>query len=79
MAVVHDHCGKNRGAANGLYMMISFLSTASVVVFIGWLSDLLGISTAFAHKCLVGLGRSANHPVSAQVIIKRKSIYTSLV
>ena len=55
MAVVHDHCGKNRGAANGLYMMISFLSTASVVVFIGWLSDLLGISTAFAISALLGL------------------------
>jgi len=55
MAVVHDHCGKNRGAANGLYMMISFLSTAAVVVFVGWLSDLLGISTAFAISALLGL------------------------
>jgi len=55
MAVVHDHCGKNRGAANGLYMMISFLSTAAAVVFIGWLSDLLGISMAFAVSALLGL------------------------
>lgn len=55
MAVVHDHCGKNRGAANGLYMMISFLSTAAVVVFVGWLSDLLGISTAFTVSALLGL------------------------
>jgi FSR family fosmidomycin resistance protein-like MFS transporter len=55
MAVVHDHCGKNRGAANGLYMMISFLSTAAAVVFIGWLSDLLGISMAFTISALLGL------------------------
>jgi FSR family fosmidomycin resistance protein-like MFS transporter len=55
MAVVHDHCGKNRGAANGFYMMISFLSTAAAVVFIGWLSDLLGISMAFAISALLGL------------------------
>ncbi len=55
MAVVQDHCGKNRGAANGLYMMISFLSTAAVVVFIGWLSDIFGISTAFAVSALLGL------------------------
>jgi MFS transporter, FSR family, fosmidomycin resistance protein len=55
MAVVHDHCGKNRGAANGFYMMISFLSTAAVVVFVGWLSDLSGISMAFTVSALLGL------------------------
>ncbi len=55
MAVVYDHCGKNRGAANGLYMMISFLSTAAVVVFVGWLSDLLGISMALTISALLGL------------------------
>jgi len=55
LALVHDHCGKNRGAANGLYMMISFLSTAAAVVFVGWISDLLGISTAFALSALLGL------------------------
>jgi FSR family fosmidomycin resistance protein-like MFS transporter len=55
MAVVHDHCGKNLGAANGLYMMISFLSTATVVMFVGWLSDMLGISSAFTISALVGL------------------------
>jgi FSR family fosmidomycin resistance protein-like MFS transporter len=57
MAVVHDHCGKNRGAANGLYMTISFLSTAAVVVFVGWLSDMLGISMAFTVIALLGLAR----------------------
>jgi len=46
---------KNRGAANGLYMMISFLSTAAVVVFVGWLSDLLGISIAFTVSALLAL------------------------
>ena len=55
MAVVHDHCGKNRSAANGLYMMISFLSSAAVVVFIGWLSDMIGISMAFTASALFGL------------------------
>jgi FSR family fosmidomycin resistance protein-like MFS transporter len=55
MAVVQDQCGKNRGAANGLYMMISFLSTAAVVVFVGWLSDLVGISMAFTVSALMGL------------------------
>ena len=55
MAVAHDHCGKNRGAANGLYMMITFLSTATVVVFVGWLSDLSGISMAFTVSALLGL------------------------
>jgi FSR family fosmidomycin resistance protein-like MFS transporter len=55
MAVVHDHCGKNRGAANGLYVMITSMSTAAVVVFVGWLSDLFGISTAFTISALLGL------------------------
>ena len=55
MAVVHDHCGKNRGAANGLYMTITFLSSAAVVVFVGWLSDLLGIRMAFTISALFGL------------------------
>ncbi|MBN2255008.1 MAG: MFS transporter [Deltaproteobacteria bacterium] len=55
MAVVQDQCGRHRGAANGLYMMISFLSTAAVVVFVGRLSDLVGISMAFTVSALLGL------------------------
>lgn len=55
MAILHDHCGEQRGTANGLFMAVHFLSIAAVTIFVGWLADLLGLRMAFTLSALLGL------------------------
>lgn len=55
MAILHDHCGEQRGTANGLFMTVHFLSIAAVTIFVGWLADLLGLKMAFTLSALLGL------------------------
>jgi len=55
LAIVQDHSRGHRGTANGLYMGISFLTTAAVTVFVGWLADLFGLKAAFTTSALLGL------------------------
>lgn len=55
LAIVQDNSKNCRGAANGLYMGISFLITASVTVFVGWMADILGLRMAFTVSALLGL------------------------
>jgi len=47
MAVMMEHAGPNRAAANGTYMAFSFAVRASVILVIGAVSDLYGMRTAF--------------------------------
>ncbi|MCK4788358.1 MAG: hypothetical protein KAV87_31745, partial [Desulfobacteraceae bacterium] len=53
--IVQDNSRGHRGAANGLYMGINFLTTAAVTVFVGWLADLFGLKAAFTTSALLGL------------------------
>ena len=55
LAIVQDYSRKHRGTANGLYMGISFVTTAAVIFFVGWLADLLGLKTALTVSALLGL------------------------
>jgi len=55
LAIVQENSGDHRGTANGLYMGISFLTTAVITVFVGWLADLFGLKAAFAISALLGL------------------------
>jgi len=55
MAILHDHCGEQRGTANGLFMAVHFLSIAAVTIFVGWLADLLGLRMAFTLSAILGL------------------------
>jgi len=55
LAIVQDNSRGYRGTANGLYMGISFLTTAAVTVFVGWLADLFGLKAAFTTSALLGL------------------------
>ena len=54
LALVQEHAGKSPSAANGLFMMISFLSRSAVVVIIGMTGDLIGLKAAFVIFALVG-------------------------
>jgi len=55
MAVLYDSCGTNRGAANGIFMTINFVSTAVVTLFIGWLVDLTGFTVTLTVNALMGI------------------------
>lgn len=58
LAIVQEHAGKNRGAANGLYMCFNFISNALILLFIGALQDQYGFDItlmAAAGLALIGL------------------------
>lgn len=55
LAIVQENSRDCRGAANGLYMGISFLVTALIVFFVGWLADLIGLKMAFIVSALLGM------------------------
>lgn len=54
LALVQEHAGNSPAAANGMFMMTSFLARSSVVVLIGWLGDRAGLQTAFLVSGIVG-------------------------
>jgi len=54
LALVQDNAPKSPSAANGLFMMISFLARSSVVVIIGMVGDLIGLKTAYILFAIVG-------------------------
>jgi len=54
LALVQDNASKSPSAANGLFMMISFLARSSVVVIIGMVGDLTGLKTAYILFAFVG-------------------------
>lgn len=53
MAMVQDHAGDRPATANGLYMGISFVSSAMIPLLVGGLADLVGLRTAFAWSAIL--------------------------
>lgn len=54
LALVQENAGNSPSAANGLFMMISFLARSAVVVIVGMTGDLIGLKTTFVIFALVG-------------------------
>ena len=54
LALVQENAGESPSAANGLFMMISFLARSAVVVIVGMTGDLIGLKTAFIIFALFG-------------------------
>lgn len=54
LALVQEKAGDSPSAANGLFMMISFLGRSAVVVIVGMTGDLIGLRTTFVLFSLVG-------------------------
>lgn len=54
LAIVHDNSRHCRGTANGLFMGISFVTTALVTFLVGWLADQFDLKTAFTVSALFG-------------------------
>jgi FSR family fosmidomycin resistance protein-like MFS transporter len=55
LAMVQEHAGNSPAAANGMFMMISFLARSSVVVLIGLIADRAGLHTAYLAGACAGL------------------------
>ncbi len=54
MALVQENAGESPSAANGLYMMISFLARSAVVVLVGVAGDLIGLKATYVIFALIG-------------------------
>ena len=48
LALVQENALKSPSAANGLFMMISFLARSAVVVIVGVAGDLIGLKSTFS-------------------------------
>lgn len=55
LALVQEHAKSSPSAANGLYMMISFLARSAVVVLVGLISDWIGLRNAYLACAVLGL------------------------
>jgi len=54
LALIQDSRSRSPSAANGLFMMISFLARSAVIVIVGACGDLIGLKTTFIVFALIG-------------------------
>lgn len=54
LALVQEHADSSPSAANGLFMMISFLARSAIVVIIGMMGDKLGLQTTYLISAVLG-------------------------
>jgi FSR family fosmidomycin resistance protein-like MFS transporter len=55
LAMIQEHSGSGSSAANGVFMMISFLARSAVVVLVGFIADQVGLQQTFIIAGIVGL------------------------
>lgn len=55
LAMIQEHSANGSSAANGLFMMISFLARSATVVVIGFVADHLGLENTYILSALCGL------------------------
>jgi FSR family fosmidomycin resistance protein-like MFS transporter len=55
LAMVQEYSKDGSSAANGVFMMISFLARSAVVVLVGFVADLVGLKTTFIICGVIGL------------------------
>ncbi len=55
LAMIQEFSVDGSSAANGVFMMISFLSRSAVVVLVGFVADLMGLEQTFILCGLVGM------------------------
>ena len=54
LALVQEHAKTSPSAANGMFMMMSFISRSAIVVVVGFLGDLVGLRNAYFISSLLG-------------------------
>ena len=55
LALVQEHAKRSPAAANGLFMMISFIARSAVVVVVGFIADRIGLQTTYLISAAMGL------------------------
>ncbi|MGI9537825.1 MAG: MFS transporter [Desulfocapsaceae bacterium] len=55
LAMIQEYSVDGSSAANGVFMMISFLARSAVVVLVGFVADLLGLEQTFILCGLIGM------------------------
>jgi FSR family fosmidomycin resistance protein-like MFS transporter len=55
LALVQENAGRSPAAANGLFMMISFIARSAVVVVVGFIADRIGLNSTYLICAAVGL------------------------
>jgi FSR family fosmidomycin resistance protein-like MFS transporter len=55
LAMIQEYSDNGSSAANGLFMMISFLARSASVVVIGFIADHLGLETTYIISSLLGM------------------------
>ena len=55
LAMIQEHAQKNPSAANGFYMMISFIARSAVVVLVGFCGDLVGLKITYFISAFMGI------------------------
>jgi MFS transporter, FSR family, fosmidomycin resistance protein len=55
LALVQEHSVTSPAAANGLFMMVSFVARSAIVVIVGFLGDLIGLEATYICSALLGL------------------------
>jgi FSR family fosmidomycin resistance protein-like MFS transporter len=54
LALVQEQVQGSPSAANGLFMMISFITRSGIVVLVGYLGDLVGLRNTYLISSLLG-------------------------
>lgn len=54
LALIQEHAKNSPAAANGIFMMTSFVARASMVVVIGLIADRSGLETAYLFSAIAG-------------------------
>ena len=53
LALIQDHFSQHRAAANGVFMLLSFLSRSLGMVLVGFVGDQVGLEKAFLWSALI--------------------------
>ena len=55
LALVQEHAQSSPSAANGFFMMASFIARSAIVVLVGFIGDLIGLRATYFFSAVMGL------------------------
>ena len=55
LALVQDHAKDSPSAANGLFIMISFIARSGIVLLVGMMGDVIGLKSTYVVSAFLGL------------------------
>ncbi len=55
LAMVQEHAKDSPAAANGMFMMVSFLARSAIVVIVGLIADRIGLHATYLISAGMGL------------------------